>query len=155
VNINTLYLACCVIGFDPRTVQTFVCMYICLYWVWVFLWLCIYKEIYARSRVVCRTHQKNSTSPFLPSMSTVEKAAKGLTALTPEMDCDWQTAMGLPTVTFAVFFVVSDFGKMWAPWRRNIWYVSASPSGIKREWYVSIIGYVESITQAFQVFILG
>jgi hypothetical protein len=33
-----------------------------------------------------------------------EKATKGLIALTPEIDCN-KAAMGLPTVTSAVFFI--------------------------------------------------
>jgi hypothetical protein len=32
------------------------------------------------------------------------KAAKGLIALTPELDCN-ESAMGLPPVTSAVFFI--------------------------------------------------
>jgi hypothetical protein len=54
-------------------------------------------------------------------------------ALTPEIECS-KTAMGLPPVTFAVFFL-ANFSKIWVS-RRNIWNTSASPSGIKREWYV-------------------
>jgi hypothetical protein len=45
---------------------------------------------------------KKSTSLFLPWMSSL--ATKGLTAVTPEIDCD-QTAMGLPPVTSAVFII--------------------------------------------------
>jgi hypothetical protein len=37
----------------------------------------------------------------------------------------------------AVFLKLSNFGKTWAS-RRNIWDASATPSGIKREWYVCI-----------------
>jgi hypothetical protein len=39
----------------------------------------------------------------------------GLIALTPMIDC-YKTAMGLPTVTSAVF-LISDFGKTWVSWR--------------------------------------
>jgi hypothetical protein len=46
--------------------------------------------------------QKNSTSLFLPRMSY--KATKGLTASSPEIDCN-QTAMDLPPVTSAVFLI--------------------------------------------------
>jgi hypothetical protein len=35
-----------------------------------------------------------------------QKATKGLTALTPEIDCD-QTAMDLPPVTSAVFLIAN------------------------------------------------
>jgi hypothetical protein len=37
-------------GFDPRTVQTFVCMNICLYCVWVFLciiWMYLQTNVYS------------------------------------------------------------------------------------------------------------
>jgi hypothetical protein len=44
--------------------------------------------------------------------------------------------MGLPPVTFALF-LITNFGKTWVS-RRNIWDTSATPSGIKREWYVCI-----------------
>jgi hypothetical protein len=73
------------------------------------------------SRVVSGAEQKNST--VLPS----SKATKGLTALTSEMDCD-QTAMNLPPVTSAVCLIAKSF------W--NILDVSATPSGIKSEWYL-------------------
>jgi hypothetical protein len=43
-------------------------------------------------------------SVFLSSSMDVVKATKGLTALTPEIDCG-QTAMGLPLVTSAVFLM--------------------------------------------------
>jgi hypothetical protein len=78
------------------------------------------------------TQNKRVTSLFLPWMSY--KTTKGLTALTPEVDCD-QTAIGLPPVTSAVFLIASNFGEMCVS-RRNIWDVSATPSGMKREWYV-------------------
>jgi hypothetical protein len=38
----------------------------------------------------------------------VVKGAKGLIALTPEIDCD-QTAMGLPPATSAVFLIANQF----------------------------------------------
>jgi hypothetical protein len=57
----------------------------------------------------------------------------GLIALTPEIDYN-KTAMGLPPVT-SVVFLITKFGKTWVS-RRNIWDTSATPSGIKREWYV-------------------
>jgi hypothetical protein len=44
-------------------------------------------------------------------------------------------AMGLPPVTSAAFLVSSNFGKMWVS-RRNILDVSATPSGIKREFTI-------------------
>jgi hypothetical protein len=62
------------------------------------------------------------------------------------MDCD-QAAMGLPPVTSAVFVLSYHFGKMiaWASWR-NIRDVSATSSGIKREWYVCMF-FVFSFSQ--------
>jgi hypothetical protein len=38
----------------------------------------------------------------------VKKATKGLTALTPEIDCDKMT-MGLPPVISAVFVIIKYF----------------------------------------------
>jgi hypothetical protein len=38
----------------------------------------------------------------------VLKATKGFIALTPEIDCN-KTAMGLPLVTSAVFFIAKKF----------------------------------------------
>jgi hypothetical protein len=44
--------------------------------------------------------------------------------------------MGLPPVTSVVFLIAKlNFSKTWAS-RRNIWEASATPSGIKRKWYV-------------------
>jgi hypothetical protein len=37
-----------------------------------------------------------------------KKATKGLTVLTPEIDCD-QTAIGLPPVTSSVFLIADQF----------------------------------------------
>jgi hypothetical protein len=48
--------------------------------------------------------------------------------------------MGLPPVTSAVF-LIANFGKTWLS-LRNIWDTSATPSGIKREWYVYVCIYV-------------
>jgi hypothetical protein len=63
------------------------------------------------------------------------KTTIGLIAFIPEVDCD-QMAMGLPAVTSAVFFIMANnFGKTWVS-RRNVCCASATPSGIKREWYV-------------------
>jgi hypothetical protein len=42
--------------------------------------------------------------------------AKGLTAFTPDMDCD-QTVMGLSPVTSAVFLIANSFGKRWVSQR--------------------------------------
>jgi hypothetical protein len=61
------------------------------------------------------------------------KANKGITAFTLDIDYD-QTAIGLPPVMSAVF-IASNFGKTWA---KNIRDASATPSRIKREWYVCI-----------------
>jgi hypothetical protein len=49
--------------------------------------------------------------------------------------------MGLLPVTSAVFLMLNNFGKSWAS-RRNIWDVSATPTRIKRRWYVCM--YVTS-----------
>jgi hypothetical protein len=43
--------------------------------------------------------------------------------------------MDLPPVTSAVILITSNFGKTWVS-RRNVWDVSADPSGIKRKQYV-------------------
>jgi hypothetical protein len=48
--------------------------------------------------------------------------------------------MGLPPVTSAVFLIANYFGKTWVS-RRNIWDTSATPSGIKGEWYVYVCYY--------------
>jgi hypothetical protein len=44
----------------------------------------------------------------------------------------------------SIFSLLSNYVKMWASWR-NIWDVSAAPSGMKREWYVWLfqIGVVQ------------
>jgi hypothetical protein len=47
---------------------------------------------------------KDSTSVFLPRIS----ATKGLITLTPQINCD-QTAMGLPSVSSAVFLIAKQF----------------------------------------------
>jgi hypothetical protein len=47
------------------------------------------------------------------------------------MDCD-QTALSLPPVTSAVFLIPNNFGK-----RENIWDAFLTPSGVKRERYVT------------------
>jgi hypothetical protein len=47
--------------------------------------------------------QNKRISPLFPPWMWL-KATKGLTALTPEIDCD-QAAMDLPPVTSAVFLV--------------------------------------------------
>jgi hypothetical protein len=49
------------------------------------------------------------------------------------MDCD-QTAMSLPFVSSAVFLIAHHFGEMCVS-RRNILDASATPLGIKHEWY--------------------
>jgi hypothetical protein len=54
----------------------------------------------------------------------------------PEIDCN-KTAMDLLPVTSAVF-LIANFGKTWVS-RRNIGDTSATPLGIKREWYVCIL----------------
>jgi hypothetical protein len=53
--------------------------------------------------------------------------------------------MGLQSVTSVVFLVVNNFGKMWVSWR-NIRGVFATPSGIKREWYVCMYYSVVLVT---------
>jgi hypothetical protein len=52
--------------------------------------------------VWCPGQNKRIAPLFLPWMS--QKATKGITALTLEIDCD-QTTMGLPLVTSAVFLI--------------------------------------------------
>jgi hypothetical protein len=47
-----------------------------------------------------------------------KKVTKGLIAVTPEMNCA-QNAIGLPSVTSAVFLKLNYFGKIWVS-RRNI-----------------------------------
>jgi hypothetical protein len=56
--------------------------------------------------VVLGTGIKNSTSPFL--FMDIVKTTNGLTALPLEIGCN-QTAMGLPTVTSAVFVIAKSF----------------------------------------------
>jgi hypothetical protein len=56
--------------------------------------------------VVSGTKQKNSTSLLLPWMAL--KVIKGITVVTPEIDCD-QTAIRLPPVTSAVFLIAKQF----------------------------------------------
>jgi hypothetical protein len=48
-----------------------------------------------------------------------------------------QTAMGLPPGT-SIVLILNNFGKTWA--FGNIRNASATPSGIKREWYVCMYG---------------
>jgi hypothetical protein len=62
-------------------------------------------------------------------------------------------AMGLPPVTSAVFLVAS-IGKMWVP-RRNISDVSATPLGIKREWYVYVCKTEKIVSYSMILSFLG
>jgi hypothetical protein len=52
----------------------------------------------------------------------------------PEIDCD-QTAIGLPSATSAVFLIAKQFWSSVGVWEEYL-DVSATPSGIKREWYL-------------------
>jgi hypothetical protein len=49
----------------------------------------------------------------MASSMDVVKGDKGLTALTPGIDCD-QTAIGLPSAS--AVFLITVFGKMWVSW---------------------------------------
>jgi hypothetical protein len=61
---------------------------------------------------------------------------KGLTALTPEIDCD-QTAWAYLPSRLQNTAQLSNFGKTWVS-QSNVWDTSAAPSGTKREWYVCV-----------------
>jgi hypothetical protein len=58
------------------------------------------------SRMVPATQENVNNAPFFPWRS--QKATKGLTTLTPEINCD-QTLMNLPPVTSAVLFTSKYF----------------------------------------------
>jgi hypothetical protein len=70
------------------------------------------------------------------------QATKGVTAFTPEIDCD-QAAMGLPPVTSAVFLIAKQFLQNEGVWEKYP-DASATPSGIIHEWYKCM--YVKKIT---------
>jgi hypothetical protein len=75
---------------------------------------------------------------FLSSVDVIK--GDYITTLSPEINYD-PAAIDLPPVISAVF-LRAYFGKMWAS-RKNISDASATPSGIKREWYVCMFMIIE------------
>jgi hypothetical protein len=57
----------------------------------------------------------------------VVKGAKGLTVRTPEMECD-QKAMGLPSVTYAVFLIHTTYALSSKGSQKYLKYSSETPT---------------------------